>query len=341
MRFSSFSIQVALLALSFFAGCFSSGGGNECTLICAEADNIGCCTDFRMEVACDEGCPSGLIEESMCRTSGCAMCDSPLECFGDRGTGCCDPSDVVEVCNGNCPAGYTPASECTEEFPACECGGREDEDFLPPELITCYQDTGGGCCGIAQDFDCGVCPDGWLSELNCVAFGSDLRPIPPLGCRVDEGGGCCGAYVSTNACGTCPPGSVYETECEVGEMPEPATCYYLDDGGCCGEQVAPTTCGGCPEGAVREGECTFGGGISAPCFEDLGSGCCGDVVLPNGCGVCPAGTLPGDLCAPSDPILPPEPACYEVDDAGCCGDPVMTNQCGTCPTGSSATCRFC
>lgn len=293
-------IPAALLAMPLvWFGCFTSGGG-ECSIVCADLNRLGCCGELRTEVACDAACPSGMIEETMCRTSGCETCDQPVDCYGNRGTGCCDPSDHVESC-GACPAGYTPMAQCTDEFPACECGGESGDRIGPPMGVTCYEDAGSGCCGTAREFQCGDCPPGWLSSAECVdSGGGQPMPVPPVGCRVDEGGGCCGAYVATNACGTCPSGAIWEYECGTADMPA-MECFIDEGGGCCGAVVAATICGMCPEGSVESSRC---------------------------------------VAPPEVPIEPPS-ECYEVDDAGCCGDSVMRNQCGLCPPGSSEVCAFC
>ena len=272
-------LLLASLSISLLA-CFSSRPPRcDANKTCFAADSLGCCEGRGTEVSVCDACPSGMIERTECRVSGCEdPCDEPLNCVLDLGEDCCGAPVFSESCDV-CPRGSRPARECAAGFvPTCGCaeatdsdagappdagaGRPADEDAIAEPPSACFQDLGEGCCGgyVGEPTRCG-CPAGSIYEYECVSFPIGDPIVPPMEvCREVIGPGCCGGIVERNACTfECPAGSVVESECgeinESGDMarPAPLTCYEVDASGCCGELVEPSACTGmCPPGSSPE-----------------------------------------------------------------------------------------
>lgn len=262
-----------LFAVLCSVGCFQShpiGDDDACPLRdCFAVDAIGCCSE-PMRVSACELCPTGTVEQSACRVSGCGTptCEFPLECRQDFGDGCCGAAVFNESC-AICPGGSVSARECVADYPD-ECGC--DDTIRPLVPPGCYADLGGGCCdyGIMVPLNsCGLCPAGSLGEFECTFAGG-----PPMDtCFEDLGDGCCGAPTMTNACGFCAPGNLSEEECAamagapMDDEADPAPGRPID-----------------PEEPPRP-ECRVD-------LRDMRDGLCGCVVDEelNACGECPAGS---------------------------------------------------
>lgn len=281
-----------LTALSVsLLGCFSSKPPRcDATKTCFAADALGCCDGRGTEVSVCDGCPSGMIERTECRVSGCDdPCDVPLDCRQDLGDDCCGAPVFSESCDV-CPRGSRPASECAAGFiPTCGCAETVDSDAGGPPFdggagrpaddadiaeppSACFQDLGEGCCGgyVGEPTTCG-CPMGSTHEYECTSFVAGDAIVPPMEvCRAVISEGCCGGIVERNACTfECPAGSVPESVCgEINDSgggaeppddearPAPIPCWEIDESGCCGAEVAPSSCTGlCPPGTSSE--CLF------------------------------------------------------------------------------------
>lgn len=275
LRFALLGLSVSLL------GCFSSKPPRcDANKTCFAADALGCCEGRGTEVSVCDACPSGMIERSECRVTGCDdPCEVPLDCRQDLGEGCCGAPVFSESCDV-CPMGSRPASECSAGFvPTCGCAETVDSDAGAPAdagpaerpadpapPVMCYRDLGEGCCGdlVGEPTRCG-CPEGSILEYECSSFPAPGLVPPAEVCRAVISDGCCGGIVERNACsGECPAGSVPESSCaEINdgggaEPPEDMawSCYTVDASGCCGELVPPSSCTGlCPPGTSSE--CLF------------------------------------------------------------------------------------
>ncbi len=288
---------LASVSLSL-VGCFSSKSTRcDATKTCFAADSLGCCDGRAAEVSVCEACPSGMIERSECRVTGCEeRCEVPLNCRQDLGDDCCGAPVFTESCEV-CPAGSRPVSECTAGFiPTCGCPETVESDAGAPlpdagadrrpspdagaaePPAACFTDLGEGCCGeyVGEPTSCG-CPTGSIFEYECTGFPAPGLLPPTEACREVLFEGCCGGIVERNACsGACPAGSVEESRCgEINDRsgggappsedearPAPIPCYEVDELGCCGAEVEPSACtGSCPPGTTTD--CIFGGACGA------------------------------------------------------------------------------
>ncbi len=281
-------------------------------------------------------------------------CAMVRECFPADSIGCCGASATrVSVCDA-CPVGMVErrtcrTAGCTDPCMSGSIVATDSGAGALPAAVTCFVDTGPGCCG-EQVFHadmCGACPTGSKPASMCTSLpdicnsrcdeagvpampgpGSSIADPAPTMCMRQLSQTCCGDFVTTaDPCGQCPMGSVPMTECMAfpSSAPPSVTCRQDYGGGCCGGATPADACGtGCAWGGTPESACT-------------------DTMITDG-GMTDAGPSDGGAMEPPPdggagvppPPIPAPPTCRMDLGMGCCGEIVPMGACSpyTCPAGS-------
>ena len=244
--------------------------------VCEEAGRGGACPDGSDFYDCGD-CPytgNGTCEES----SVCPPGSDKPDCCAAVQDGVCEE----EGQGGPCPVGsdfydcgYCPTVNDTfcDEPGVCPPGSDPDDCCAHVNDEVCEEEGQGGACADGSDFyDCGECPEAFLTNLQCDEPGYCPPGSDPWDCCGTDNDGVCEEIGMGGACpdgsdfydcGYCPyidDGTCNEPFCPLGTdpgdccaIPKNGVCDEMGMGGACAPGSDYYDCGFCP--GVDNGEC--------------------------------------------------------------------------------------